>query len=260
MHLRFKNLALMTLVLSTTMPGAIAQSADTFWPDLSDTMTEVLLDEGDPGAIDRLLEIGTEIEFAVEHPRFVRRFMDDKARIDIFFDPRTEYTLDQFILVFKDTADVMIPAFRGSLSNCSEARPTDCKQMLLMSRSDFTLGVVSCMCEQSSWNDQFRGRPVAMVPCWLGRGATYLNVIFVFDDPSQEIDQVLRTGPSRESAAICAASDAARDFPEFLAKRHTEAAQSPPEGIEPNAWPIAVIAGNGDLQQARKDYGWSTAE
>ena len=88
----------------------------------------------------------------------------------------------------------------------------------------------------------------------MGRGATYLGFFLVYDDPTGQIHDALKDGPDPGSATICAASDAARKFPEFLGHR-LDGAQSLPEGVDPNAWPLAVVAGTGGLEQLRVDFG-----
>ena len=243
------------LALTLAYHPAIAEdrTAD-FWQNLNDDITNALLDDGDPAAIERLVVLGTEVVGFVEAPRFHRRLEDATARIDILFDPVNEHTVDLFVIAFKEDADVPIPAFRGSLSNCSEARPTDCKRMPLMSRADFTVGVAACLCERGSWRDQWRGQTMTMVPCWRGRGATYLDFFLVYDDPAGLIHDALRDGPGPGSASICAASDAAQEFPEFFAHRHI-GAQSLSDGIDANAWPVAVVAGTGELKQLRVNFG-----
>ncbi len=256
MRLATGTFAAATLVLTLAWQPATAedQTAD-FWQHLNDDMTNALLDDGDPEAIERLFVIGTEIGGIVEAPRFHRHYEDTIARIDIVFDPRREFTVDLFVMEFRDSIDVTIPAFRGHLTNCSEARPTDCTDLRLTSRADFTVGVAACLCERGAWRDQWRGQTMTMVPCWRGRGATYLDFFLVYDDPDGLIHDALRDGPGPGSASICAASDAAQEFPEFLAHRHV-GAQSLPDGIDPNAWPLAVVAGTGELQHLREDYGF----
>lgn len=260
MRVLIKFLVLLTLSLSVPALRVHADTtADPFWQDLNDDMTNALLDDGDPAAIERLVVLGTGIEGVVEAPRFHRRHEDAMARIDILFDPLKEFTVDMFVMDFKEDANVTIPAFRGSLSNCSEGGPADCKQLNLTSRADFTVGVAACLCERGAWRDQWRGQTTTMVPCWRGRGATYLDFFLVYDDPDGLIHDALRDGPGPGSASICAASDAAQEFPEFLAHRH-EGARSLSDGIDANAWPVAVVAGTGRLEQLRRDFAELIAE
>lgn len=255
MRVLIKFLVLLTLSLSVPALRVHADTtADPFWQDLNDDMTNALLDDGDPEAIERLVVLGTGIEGVVEAPRFHRRHEDAIARIDILFDTLKEFTIDMFVMDFKEDANVTIPAFRGSLSNCSEGGPADCKQLNLTSRADFTVGVAACLCERGAWRDQWRGQTMTMVPCWMGRGATYLDFFLVYNDPTGQIHNALKDGPGLGSATLCAASDAAREFPEFLANR-LDGAQSLPEGVDANAWPLAAVAGTGGLEQIRIDFG-----
>ncbi|OWU85722.1 hypothetical protein ATO6_02035 [Oceanicola sp. 22II-s10i] len=168
----------------------------------------------------------------------------------------------RYVLEFSASADFALPAFRGSLTNCTEASAQDCSRLQLVARSDFTLGVAGCLCEGPAREGRWAGSDAVFLGCWTGRLAGYMNFILVYDDPDGSISRFITQNRASANGALCAPASATETYPDLLKRRAAASRSSVQADFDVEAWPVAVSAGLQDwdhLIQSLEELDESTA-
>jgi hypothetical protein len=152
-----------------------------------------------------------------------------------------------FALDFIGDLDVPIIGLRGSLSNCSEMTEQNCDRLDLQKRSEITPGVAACLCAPRPEIVTRQGETMALFPCYLGRGGSYLQWIFGFGPLTPDAGAFLATASEAQLGDLCAASSAAKTYPAFLVSRRPAGTSRPLHaGIDPDAWARLALAFDGE--------------
>lgn len=244
-----------SLVCSFLPTEAVAQDGLQFWDNANDRLFEVMVLEGDPSIFTNIFDQSQFGRVALALERFgedgaartpahlyLQRFVGEGAILQLFLTGMDVLPVG-FIVNFSSAEDMTILGLRGALSNCTEVNEPNCERVGLNQRSEITLGVAACQC----WSDvdvmEINGQTMVLLPCYLGRGGTYLDWIFGFGPVSEEAGRFMDAASTAELGDLCAASGAAKSYPQFFLNREIPMTGAPlPEGVDPDVHVSLVIA------------------
>jgi hypothetical protein len=235
--------------------GTPVQSETDFWELANDHLFRVLVNDGDPSPLIDHFDSpttkrrGATIERAQSGgepgaPAYLDLlyFSGEGAELALFLTG-VDFVPAGFVLNFTSDDDATIMGLRGSLSNCSEVTEATCDRVGLQLRSEMTLGVTACVCDAKPLTVSVEGDNFVLLPCYLGRGGTYMDWLFAFGPLDDGDAKYLGTANEADLAGICAASSAALAYPQYLLGRSDAASDHVlPERVDPDAKAQMVVA------------------